>query len=59
MTLTLPNDKTLTVKANNLSRANRYVQAIRLNGQAVTGKTVSHEAIRDGGLLEFDMTGRP
>ncbi|MDR3194016.1 MAG: GH92 family glycosyl hydrolase [Tannerella sp.] len=57
VSLALPGGKVFTVKANNLSAANRYVQAIRLNGQPVSGKTVRYKDIRDGGLLEFDMTG--
>jgi putative alpha-1,2-mannosidase len=56
VTLTLPGEKTFTVKANNLSPAHKYVQAIRLNGQPVTGKIIKYDDIRNGGLLEFDMT---
>jgi predicted alpha-1,2-mannosidase len=58
LTLKLPNDKTFTVKANHLSQANKYVQAIRLNGQPVTGNTLKYDDIKNGGLLEFDMTDK-
>ena len=57
-TLTLPGGKLFTVKANNLSVANKYVQAIRLNGQPVEAKTLKYDDIRNGGLLEFDMTDK-
>jgi predicted alpha-1,2-mannosidase len=57
-TLTLPGGKQFTVKANNLSEANKYVQAIRLNGQPVEAKTLKYDDIRNGGLLEFDMTDK-
>jgi predicted alpha-1,2-mannosidase len=59
VTLTLPGDKRFTVKAHNLSRANKYVRAIRLNGQPVTGKTLKYDDLINGGLLEFDMTDQP
>jgi predicted alpha-1,2-mannosidase len=58
VTLTLPGEEIFTVKANNLSPENKYVQAIRLNGQPVTGKTIKYDDIKNGGLLEFDMTDK-
>jgi putative alpha-1,2-mannosidase len=58
VTLELPGGKMFTVRANNLSPANKYVQAIRLNGQPVAGKTVKYDDIKNGGLLEFDMTDK-
>ncbi|MDR2763853.1 MAG: GH92 family glycosyl hydrolase [Tannerella sp.] len=58
VTLELPNGNLFTVKANNLSQANKYVQAIRLNGQPVTEKTIQYDDIKNGGLLEFDMTDK-
>jgi len=54
--LTLPNGKLFTVRANHLSKANKYVTAIRLNGKAVEGKTIKYDEILCGGLLEFDMS---
>jgi predicted alpha-1,2-mannosidase len=55
VTLNLPNGKQFTVKANHLSRENKYVQAIRLNGSPITGNTLKYDDIKNGGLLEFDM----
>ncbi|MDR2042245.1 MAG: GH92 family glycosyl hydrolase [Tannerella sp.] len=54
--LTLPNGKLFTVKANHLSQTNKYVQTVRLNGQPVTGNILKYDDIKNGGLLEFDMT---
>jgi predicted alpha-1,2-mannosidase len=55
----LPNCKMFTVKANHISKENKYVKAVRLNGEPLHGKTVSYEAIMKGGTLEFDMSDRP
>jgi predicted alpha-1,2-mannosidase len=56
MTLNLPNGKRFEMKASNLSQENKYVKAIRLNGQPLTGFIITYDQIKDGGLLEFDMS---
>ena len=55
MTLRLPNGKRFEMKAHNLSRPNRYVKAVRLNGKPLTGFIITYDQIKNGGLLEFDM----
>lgn len=55
-TLHLPNGKTFTVKANNLSVANKYVKSIRLNGSPIEYKSIAYSSIQQGGTIEFDMT---
>jgi len=55
-TLNLPNGKTFSIKANNLSAANKYVKAIRLNGESVAYTSIKYDDIKNGGTLEFDMT---
>lgn len=57
--LSLPNGKTMEIKANNLSKENLYVKAIRLNGKPLKGRTLSYEALMKGGVLEYDMTHEP
>jgi predicted alpha-1,2-mannosidase len=57
MTLHLPNGKRFEMRANDLSQANKYVKAIRLNGQPLTGFIIHYDQVKDGGLLEFDMCG--
>ncbi len=54
--LHLPNGKTFTIKANNLSEANKYVQAIRLNGKPADYFSIRYEDIINGGTIEYDMT---
>ncbi|RCW87242.1 GH92 family glycosyl hydrolase, partial [Phyllobacterium bourgognense] len=49
----------LNIKAPNVNAANRYVQAVRLNGMAVTRNYLLHMEIAKGGTLEFDMGPNP
>ena len=57
--LSLPNGNSLEIKANNLSKENLYVKAIRLNGKALKGRTISYKEVMQGGILEYDMTSEP
>ncbi|MDR3261696.1 MAG: GH92 family glycosyl hydrolase [Tannerella sp.] len=58
VSLELPDGKIFTIKANHLSKANKYVQAVRLNGRLVETKTIRYDDIKNGGLLEFEMSDR-
>lgn len=53
--LHLPDGKTFTVIAENLSKENKYVQSVTLNGQPYTKSVISHEDILRGGELVFQM----
>lgn len=55
-TLRLAGGKALTVTAKNFSPANRYVQAVRLNGRQIKKRSISHRELTGGGALEFVMT---
>ena len=55
-TMHLPNGKTFCVKANGLSDENKYVKAIRLNGEPIDCTSIKYDDIMKGGLLEYDMT---
>jgi predicted alpha-1,2-mannosidase len=57
VTLKLPNNKTFTVIANNLSKANKYVQSVKLNN-IETNSIITHKEIVEGGTLTFEMTGK-
>ena len=59
VSLSLPGNKTFTVEAKGLSKANKYVKSVELNGKPVTGLTISHKDIMDGGNLVFTMTDQP
>ena len=54
----LPEGKTFTVRAKNLSEANKYVQSITLNGKPYDKNTISHSDVMNGGIMEFVMTDK-
>ena len=55
VTLRLENGKTFTMVANGLSRENKYVKSVSLNGRPLKGCTLSHADILAGGELVFEM----
>ncbi|NLZ95001.1 MAG: glycoside hydrolase family 92 protein, partial [Bacteroidales bacterium] len=55
-TISMANGNTFTMKAENLSVNNLYVEKIELNGKPYTKKTISHKDIMDGANLVFYMT---
>ncbi len=57
--LHLPNGKTFTVVAENLSDANGYIGSVWLNGRPLSRSFVRHEEIVQGGGLRFRMQSRP
>ena len=50
--------KTFTVIAKGLSRENKYVKAVTLNGKSVTDGKIRHADIVKGGELVFEMEAR-
>lgn len=54
-TLRLPNGKTFTVQADNLSRDNLYVREVYLNGRRYRKPHISHADLLRGGTLRFVM----
>ena len=54
----LPTTNSFTVVAKNLSRENKYVKSVTLNGRPVTDWRIRHEDIVKGGELVFEMTGK-
>jgi predicted alpha-1,2-mannosidase len=50
---------TFTITAPNVSAANRYVRAVRLNGQPYHKSYLAHADIVAGGKLEFEMGSKP
>jgi len=57
--LHLPNGKTFSIVADNLSDANGYVGSVRLNGQPLARAFIRHEEIMQGGELHFVMQAKP
>ena len=58
-TINLSDGKTFTIRTNNNSSENKYIQAARLNGNPLTEPFFTHEDIVAGGILEFDMGSTP
>ena len=57
MTVKLWNGRTFTVVARNLSRENKYVKTVTLNGRPVTDWKIRHSDVMAGGELVFEMCG--
>ncbi len=57
--MTLPNGKTLEIKAPGVSDKKRYVQSLKLNGKVYDKMYITHEDILKGGVLEFKMGASP
>ena len=57
--LQLKDGKVLTVKANNLSDKNIYIQSVKLNGKPVNTTILTNAELNQGGELVFEMSGKP
>ena len=54
----LENGKTFTILADNQGDNNVYVKKVTLNGQQLTGHTLTHGQIMAGGTLVFYMSAK-
>lgn len=59
MTLRLADGKVFTVVAKNLSRENKCVKSVTLNGRPITDWKINHADILKGGELVFEMSAEP
>ena len=57
--LKLPNGRTLEIVAPKVSDRNRYVRALKINGEKYDKMYVTHEDILKGGKWEFEMGASP
>ena len=55
----LANGKQFTVVAHNLSKENRYVQSVKVNGENYDKTYITHDMIMSGGELVFEMAAEP
>jgi predicted alpha-1,2-mannosidase len=55
----LENGKTFTVRAANVSAQNIYVKSVKLNGKPYQKTFIRHDDIKNGGVLEFEMSPAP
>jgi predicted alpha-1,2-mannosidase len=57
--INLENGKVFTVKTENLSRKNIYIQKVKLNGADYSRTYIQHSEILKGGELVFFMGDKP
>jgi len=55
----LENKKTFSIKTENNSDKNIYIQSAKLNGKSLDRSYITHNEIMDGGVLEFVMGENP
>jgi len=58
-TLHLPSGKDVVLNAPKNSAANRYVDALTVNGKPYDKNWLSHEELLKGAVLDFDMSATP
>ncbi len=56
--INLRNGKVFTMMAHGLSKENKYVESVCLNGRKIEDYKISYADIMEGGMLEFAMTDR-
>ncbi len=59
ITLHLDNGNTFTIKCNNLSDENIYIQSVHLNGKNLPSLVIAHKDIMAGGELVFNLGREP
>ena len=58
MTFSWPNGKIFKQVVRNLSKENKYVKSVTLNGKPIAGWKIRHEDIVKGGELVFEMVDK-
>ena len=58
-TLHLPDGKTFTIKAKDISKENKFIQSVKLNGKPLAEPFLTHEQLMAGGTLELKMGNKP
>lgn len=59
VSIRLTNGKQFTLKANNCSVVNKYIQKATLNGKSLHSLWFSHQDLMNGGTLELEMGPKP
>lgn len=55
----LPGGKSIEIKVNNYSKANKYIKSVKLNGTYLLQPFFTHGDIRNGAVFEYEMTDKP
>lgn len=59
VTVNLPEGKTFVIEAPAVSKDNKYIQSVRLNGVSYPKSYITYEDIMKGGTLTFEMGNKP
>lgn len=59
VTVNLPEGKTFTIEAPAVSKDNKYIQSVRLNGESYPKSYITYEDVMKGGTLTFEMGNKP
>lgn len=59
MDIQLESGSHIVIRAPKVSDANRYVQALRINGKPWDSLTIPHALLAEGATLDFDMGPKP
>ncbi len=59
VTIQLEGNNNFTIKANNNSKENKYIQSATLSGKEFNQTWITHAEIMKGGILEFEMGDQP
>ena len=59
VTMNLENGKQFVVIAKNQSDKNIYIKSAKLNGKPYTKSYIMYDDIKDGGVLELEMSSKP
>ncbi len=58
VSVSLPQGRKFTVKADGLSDSARYIKSATLNGKPLDGTSFTHEQLMEGGVLELEMSDK-
>ena len=59
VTLELSNGNEVVITAPENSRENRYIESMKVNGEAYTKNWLSYETLMDGATIHFEMSDKP
>ena len=57
--ISIGDGKKTIIKADNLSTKNKYIQSVRINGERWFHTMFSHELIKNGAVIEYEMGDTP
>jgi predicted alpha-1,2-mannosidase len=59
VSISLENGKTILINAPNNSAGNRYIGSLRFNDKLYHNTWLSHKALMQGAVLDFEMSDKP